>query len=120
LIGVLNKIRQPFNSNAIAQEAACNAILDKEHITKSIELNYSQREFLFKELTNLGMECIPSQGNFISFKGNFNAQELFTELMKQGVIVRPVALYDMPEYIRVTVGTEDENLYFLKKLRELT
>ena len=120
LIGVLNKIRQPFNSNAIAQEAACNAILDKEHISKSIELNYSQREFLFKELTDLGMECIPSQGNFISFKGNFNAQELFTELMKQGVIVRPVALYDMPEYIRVTVGTEDENLYFLKKLRELT
>ena len=120
LIGVLNKIRQPFNSNAIAQEAACNAILDKEHITKSIELNYSQREFLFKELTDLGMECIPSQGNFISFKGNFDAQELFTELMKQGVIVRPVALYDMPEYIRVTVGTEDENLYFLKKLKELT
>ena len=66
------------------------------------------------------MECIPSQANFISFKGNFNAQGLFTELMKQGVIVRPVALYDMPEYIRVTVGTEDENLYFLKKLRELT
>ena len=120
LIGVLNKIRQPFNSNAIAQEAACNAILDKEHITKSIELNHSQREFLFKELTDLGMQCIPSQGNFISFKGNFNAQELFTELMKQGVIVRPVALYDMPEYIRVTVGTEDENLYFLTKLRELT
>ena len=119
LIAVLNKIRQPFNSNAIAQEAACNAILDKEHITKSIELNHSQREFLFKELTDLGMQCIPSQGNFISFKGNFNAQELFTELMKQGVIVRPVALYDMPEYIRVTVGTEDENLYFLSKLKEL-
>lgn len=119
LIGVLNKIRQPFNSNALAQEAACHAILDKDHIRKSIELNATERDYLFKELTNIGMECIPSQGNFISFKGNFNAQNLFTDLMKQGVIVRPIALYDMPEYIRVTIGTKDENEYFLKKLKEV-
>jgi histidinol-phosphate aminotransferase len=67
----------------------------------------------------MGMECIPSQGNFISFKGNFDAKYLFTSLMKQGVIVRPIALYDMPEYIRVTVGTKDENEYFLEKLKEV-
>ena len=72
-----------------------------------------------KELTNMGMDCIPSHGNFISFKGPFNSEKLFIDLMKQGVIVRPVALYDMPEYIRVTVGTEDENKYFLQKLSEV-
>ena len=55
----------------------------------------------------------------MSFKGNFDAKDLFTSLMKQGVIVRPIALYDMPEYIRVTVGTKDENEYFLEKLKDV-
>ena len=119
LIAVLNKIRQPFNSNSLAQHAACEAILDEDHIKKSVELNSHQRDFLYQQLTDMGMECIPSQGNFISFKGNFDAKDLFTSLMKQGVIVRPIALYDMPEYIRVTVGTKDENEYFLEKLKEV-
>ena len=119
LIQALNKIRQPFNSNSLAQEAACYAIQDNEHIDKSVKLNAEQRSYLMKELTHMGMDCIPSHGNFISFKGPFNSEKLFIDLMKQGVIVRPVALYDMPEYIRVTVGTEDENKYFLQKLSEV-
>ena len=119
LIGVLNKIRQPFNSNAIAQNAACLAILDHEHIKKSIELNSQQRSYLMTKLMEMGLECIPSHGNFISFKGNFQADELFINLMKEGVIVRPIALYDMPEFIRVTVGTKEENDYFLLKLGQL-
>ena len=119
LIGVLNKIRQPFNSNAIAQNAACLAILDHEHINKSIELNSQQRGYLMTRLIEMGLECIPSHGNFISFKGDFQADELFINLMKEGVIVRPIALYDMPEFIRVTVGTKEENDYFLLKLGQL-
>lgn len=119
LIGVLNKIRQPFNSNAIAQNAACLAILDHEHINKSIELNSQQRSYLMTRLTEMGLECIPSHGNFISFKGDFQADELFINLMKEGVIVRPIALYDMPEFIRVTVGTKEENDYFLLKLEKI-
>ena len=119
LIGVLNKIRQPFNSNAIAQNAACLAILDHEHINKSIELNSQQRSYLMTRLIEMGLECIPSHGNFISFKGDFEADELFINLMKEGVIVRPIALYDMPEFIRVTVGTKEENDYFLLKLGQL-
>ena len=86
LIGVLNKIRQPFNSNAIAQNAACLAILDHEHINKSIELNSQQRSYLMTRLIEMGLECIPSHGNFISFKGNFQADELFINLMKEGVL----------------------------------
>ena len=119
LIEVLNKIRQPFNSNAIAQDAACLAILDHDHIAKSIELNSQQRDYLTNKLNDMGMECIPSHGNFISFKGNFKADKLFTDLMKEGVIVRPIALYDMPEFIRVTVGTKAENDYFLLKLGQV-
>jgi histidinol-phosphate aminotransferase len=67
----------------------------------------------------MGMECIPSHGNIISFKGSFNSDQIFINLMKKGVIVRPIALYEMPEFIRVTVGTEDENNYFLQKLEEV-
>jgi histidinol-phosphate aminotransferase len=119
MIEVLNKIRQPFNSNAIAQDAACLAILDHDHITKSIELNSEQRDYLTNKLNDMGMECIPSHGNFISFKGNFKAEKLFIDLMKEGVIVRPIALYDMPEFIRVTVGTKEENDYFLLKLSQV-
>mgnify|MGYP003327509182 FL=1 len=119
LIAALNKIRQPFNSNAFAQEAACHAIQDNEHISKSVQLNSNQREYLMTKLGEMGMECIPSHGNFISFKGPFNSDQLFINLMKKGVIVRPIALYEMPEFIRVTVGTEDENNYFLQKLEEV-
>ena len=119
LIEVLNRIRQPFNVNAIAQAMASIAINDHEHIRKSIELNSQQNEFLFAQLTKLGLDCIPSVGNFITFKGNFSGREMFNKLMKKGVIVRSVDLYDMKDFIRVTIGTESENLKFLKALEEL-
>ena len=118
VIQILNKIRQPFNSNTFAQKAACIAISDKEHIKKSIELNSKERNFLCEELNKLNLDYIPSQGNFISFQGNFDAQKLFLSLMKKGVIVRPIGLYDMANFLRVTVGTHDENKYFLEKLVE--
>tara|TARA_B100000575_G_scaffold53772_1_gene40319 strand:+ start:267 stop:1364 length:1098 start_codon:yes stop_codon:yes gene_type:complete len=119
LIEVLNRIRQPFNVNAIAQAMASIAINDKEHIQQSIKLNSEQYEFLFNQLSKLGLECIPSVGNFISFKGGFTGQELFYGLMKKGVIVRPVDLYDMKDFIRVTIGTESENLKFIGAIEEL-
>ena len=119
LISTLNKIRQPFNTNTLAQDAAFHAMSDREHISKSIELNLSERDRVNDELTNIGFECIPSQGNFISFKGNFDAQLIFVELMKMGVIVRPISLYEMPEYLRVTIGTQEENNYFLNKIKSL-
>ncbi len=114
LCNILNKIRQPFNVNSFAQELACEAINDKEHIKKSIDLNLAEGAFLFAELTQLGLECIPSVGNFISFKGNFNAEELFINLMKEGVIVRPIGLYDMPEFIRVTAKKRNYYVSFIK------
>ena len=119
LIEVLNRIRQPFNVNAVAQSMASIAINDHEHIRKSIELNTQQYEFLFNQLSELGLECIPSVGNFITFKGDFVGTEIFTNLMKKGVIVRAVDLYDMKDFIRVTIGTEVENLKFLRALEEL-
>ncbi|MEL1234436.1 MAG: histidinol-phosphate transaminase [Candidatus Neomarinimicrobiota bacterium] len=119
LIEVINRIRQPFNVNAIAQAMACEAINDHEHIRQSIELNSQQYDFLFYQLSALGLDCIPSVGNFITFKGNFVGKEMFNSLMKKGVIVRSVDLYDMKDYLRVTIGTEAENLKFLRALEEL-
>ena len=75
--------------------------------------------FLFAELTQLGLECIPSVGNFISFKGNFNGKEMFTSLMEKGVVVRPIDLYGMPDFLRVTIGTHQENVRFLAELKGL-
>ena len=119
LIEVLNRIRQPFNVNTIAQEMACTAINDHEHIRQSIELNTQQYKFLFNRLSKLRLDCIPSVGNFITFKGSFIGKEMFNNLMKKGVIVRSVDLYDMKNFIRVTIGTEAENLKFLTALEEL-
>ena len=119
LVEALNRIRQPFNVNTIAQAMACKAINDHEHIRKSMELNSQQYEFLFDQLSTLGLDCIPSVGNFITFKGNFVGKEIFDSLMKKGVIVRCVDLYDMKDYIRVTIGTEAENLKFLRALEDL-
>src|SRR5210317_587024 len=119
LIEALNRIRQPFNVNALAQLMACEALNDHEHTKQSIDLNTQQYDFLFNKLTKLGLECIPSVGNFITFKGNFNGKEMFTNLMKKGVIVRPVDLYDMQDFIRVTIGTADENIKFISALEEL-
>ena len=119
MIEVLNRIRQPFNVNAIAQAMASIAINDTEHIEQSVELNSKQYEFLSNKLSRLGLTCIPSVGNFISFKGDFIGKELFYSLMKKGIIVRPIDLYEMKDFIRVTIGTEDENLKFLNAIEEL-
>ena len=98
---------------------ACVAINDHAHIRQSIELNSQQYELLFDKLSKLGLEFIPSVGNFITFKGNFIGQEMFNNLMQKGVIVRSVDLYDMKDFIRVTIGTGAENLKFLSALEEL-
>jgi len=119
LIEMLNRIRQPFNVNALAQAMASAAISDDEHINQSLELNAKQYKFLFDELTTLGLDCIPSVGNFITFKGNFVGNEMFNSLMEKGIIVRSVDLYEMQDFIRVTIGTEAENLQFLEALKQL-
>ena len=98
---------------------AAIAINDDEHIKKSIDLNTQQYKFLFDELTALDLDCIPSEGNFITFKGQFEGNEMFKNLMKEGVIVRSVDLYEMKDFIRVTIGTEADNLKFLHAIKKL-
>jgi histidinol-phosphate aminotransferase len=112
---LMNRVRQPFNVSDIAQAAATAALFDDEFVEQSFLLNRQGMQYLVEGFRRLGLPWIPSHGNFVSVKVG-DAAEVFTRLLKQGVIVRPIASYGMPEYLRVTVGTEAENARFLAAL----
>ncbi len=119
LIELLNRIRQPFNVNTIAQKAAIAAIEDQAHIKQSIENNSMQKQYLQSELTRLGLTSLESEGNFIAVKVPIPGRDMFNKLMKEGVIVRPIDLYGMPDFIRVTIGTPAENKFFIEILEKV-
>ena len=112
----LNRVRQPFNANSLALVAAEVALSDDSHLKKSLEINLEQKNFLMKGLKDLGYECIPSEGNFISFNSNGDALKLFESLLNEGVIVRTLEVYKMPNHLRTTIGLPEENLILLDKL----
>lgn len=112
---LMNRVRQPFNVSSIAQAAAVAALADQDFVHKSRALNDKGMQALTGGFKRLGLSWIPSYANFVSFKVS-RAAEVFQRLLRQGVIVRPIAGYGMPEYLRVTVGTEAENSRFLAAL----
>lgn len=113
---LLNRIRQPFNVNELAQYCACAALFDTEFLVRSQQVNARERTTLTKALQERGLTCLPSQGNFITFDCSRPSKPLFDALLREGVIVRPLASYDMPEHLRVTIGTAEENAIFLNAL----
>jgi len=112
---LMNRVRQPFNVSSIAQAAAVAALADQDFVHRSRALNSQGMQVLTNGFKRLGLSWIPSYANFVSFKVQ-KAAEVFQRLLRQGVIVRPIAGYGMPEYLRVTVGTEPENARFLAAL----
>jgi len=112
---LMNRVRQPFNVSDIAQAAAVAALFDDEFVEQSRLLNKQGRQTLTEGFLRLGLQWIPSHGNFVCVKVGRGA-EIFQRLLKQGVIVRPIASYGMPEYLRITIGTESENARFLSAL----
>lgn len=113
---VLNRVRQPFNTNLIAQAAALAALDDENHIQQSIKLNNEGKAFLRHELDKLGLTHLPSMGNFLTVNMGQQAAPVYDALLKKGVIVRPVANYQMPDYLRITVGTPEQNNRFIEAL----
>ena len=113
----LNRVRQPFNANSLALFAAEQAIEDEEFMKKCLQLNLEQKKVLYKGLESLGFHCLPSKGNFISFDCKEDSTGLFNRLLSQGVIVRTLGVYKMPNFLRVSVGLPEENLIFLEKLQ---
>jgi len=115
LVFYMNKVRQPFNVNTLAQIGAMAALEDKGHVERSRENNIKGLGYLFDRLKAMGLECVPTQANFFLLKVG-DGQKVYEGLLRQGVIVRPVASYGLEEYIRVTVGLPEENKRFIKVL----
>jgi histidinol-phosphate aminotransferase len=114
---MMNRVRQPFNVNSIAQAAAVAALHDMDFVQQTYELNQRGMQQITAGLTKLGLSYIPSYGNFISFRIG-GATAMYRRLLELGVIVRPVANYDMPDYLRVSIGLEAENDKFLTALAQ--
>jgi len=115
---LMNRVRQPFNVNSIALAAATAALDDTGFVRESYELNRSGMRQVTGGLKRLGLEYIPSYGNFVSFRVK-DASGVFQKLLKSGVIVRPIASYGMPQHLRVTIGLETENSRFLQSLEKI-
>jgi histidinol-phosphate aminotransferase len=113
---VMNRVRQPFNVNAVALAAAAAALDDMEFVARSYAENLQGMRQLEEGARRLGCDYIPSHGNFITLRVG-KAQEIYKKLLRRGVIVRPVGGgYQLPEHLRVTVGTAAENDRFLAAL----
>lgn len=115
VIQLFNRVRQPFNVNQLAQVGAAAALNDDEFIQESFDVNTRGMMQLTNAFKKMGLEFIPSFGNFVCVKVG-DAGPIFQKLLKQGVIVRPVASYGMPEYLRISIGTESQNARFLEAL----
>jgi histidinol-phosphate aminotransferase len=116
-IDLLNRVRQPFNVNAIAQAGALAALADAGHIRKTKAMTRRGRAYLEKEFKKLKLEFVPSCANFVLVNVG-DGGKVFRGLQRRGVIVRPMAAYKMPAWIRVTVGLPAENRKFISALKE--
>jgi histidinol-phosphate aminotransferase len=114
---LLNRVRQPFNVNNLAIAAACAALDDHLFVAESYELNRRGMEQIVAGLKHLGLEHIPSHGNFVTFAVSDGAA-VNQKLLKQGVIVRPIGGYGLPNHLRVTIGLDTENSRFLEALEK--
>jgi histidinol-phosphate aminotransferase len=118
LIELMNRVRQPFNVNHLAQIAATASLKDKNFIEETRSMNNNGMKQLTDAFRKLDLEYIPSYGNFVSFKleDEKTAMMYYQHLLNNGVIVRSIANYDLPEFLRVSVGLEHENKTFIKYL----
>lgn len=113
---LLNRVRQPFNCNMLALAAAEAALDDEAYIRRTIELNNAGMQQLTAAFQAMDLSWIPSSGNFVSVDLKRDAAPVYQALLQEGVIVRPVANYQMPNYLRVSIGTQYENQRFIEAL----
>ncbi len=115
-ISALEKVRQPFNVNLLAQSAAFAALDDDEHVRKTRANNFAGLEFFERAFRDVKLEFVPSSANFILVHVG-NGQKVFEAMQKQGVITRPMGGYQLPEWLRISIGTPQENERSLKVLK---
>ncbi|VAW62092.1 Biosynthetic Aromatic amino acid aminotransferase beta [hydrothermal vent metagenome] len=116
---ILNRVRQPFNTSMPAQAAALAAIDDQAHVANSVKLNTLGLKQYMAAFESQGLEYIPSIANFIAVDLKCEAMPVYDQLLREGVIVRPVASYNMPEHLRITIGAQSQNERVLNVLAKI-
>jgi histidinol-phosphate aminotransferase len=116
LAGWLERARHPFNVNLLAEEAALAALDDHEHVRRTLEVTREGLGYLTRELAALGLETWPSDANFLLVRAGAGSYDL---LLREGVIVRPMGGFGLPDHVRITIGTRDENERLVAALRKV-
>lgn len=119
LVEYINRVREPFNVNLMAQIAAQAALGDEDFLEKSRTMVREGKKQLGQGLEEMGLEYLPSAANFLLFSTPYPCRELFPQLLQKGVILRPADIFGLPRHFRVTVGTKEQNARFLQMLREV-
>jgi histidinol-phosphate aminotransferase len=119
VISYMNRVREPFNVNSLAQVAAHSALDDKEHVTRSREINRAGLRYLEKELKKIKIPFAQSSANFILLDLGSDPIPVYNSLLREGVIVRPVLNYGLKNHLRVTVGLQGENERFIKAIKKV-
>ena len=112
---MLNRVRQPFNTNAIAQVGALAALNDVYHVEESRRINNEGKEFIYKEFDLMGISYLPTEANFIYFQAGANGGAIFNAMLKEGIIIRHIA----GSNLRVTIGLPEENRRFVEAMRKV-
>jgi histidinol-phosphate aminotransferase len=115
LTELMNKVRQPFNTNSLGQIGALAALSDRKHVEMSIALNNEGKQFLYQSFGQLGVSYIPTETNFIMFETQLDGRELYNALLQKGVIIRPMG----GKRLRVTIGLPEENKRFAAELEQI-
>lgn len=115
IVSYINRARGPFNVNSLGQLAGIEALKDQDFIKKVYENNIKGKYYIYEEFDKMGIEYLKSETNHIFFKVDRNAKDVFVELQKRGVIIRPI----LENHLRVSIGTMEENKLFIEKLKEV-
>ncbi|MEJ2724180.1 MAG: histidinol-phosphate transaminase [Deltaproteobacteria bacterium] len=118
LVDYMNRVRQPFNVNSLAQAGAAAALEDKEFVSRTLNTVREGLSYLYHELDQTGLEYIPTQTNFFLIRVPLGGRETYERMLKQGVIVRAMDAYGLDDYIRINVGLPEENERFVAALRD--
>lgn len=119
IAGWLNRTREPFNVNLMAQAAAVAALNDQEHVSNTVAMNEAGKAQFYSALDALGLPYVRTHGNFIWFDTTRDSREVYDQLLRKGVITRTGDIFGAPSHLRVTIGTREENCKLLNALHEL-
>ena len=118
IVNDINTVRQPFNANAAGQIAAAAALQDKEYVEKVRRVNEEGKKYLEEELEKMGLFFLPTQANFMFIDMGVDSRDLFQRMLRKGVIVRTGDIFGYPNFIRLTIGTQEQNQRFIEALKE--